>query len=429
MGVRRFDFASFDVSKLERTPTGGLVIQACLTRTGVFEYKTQTGQVIREYRPRESVFEPQSLASLAHAAVTHLHPVGMVTPENYEELAKGSVVPGSITEEGSNPALLNAKLTVQTADTIDLVLRKELLEVSCGYSCDIIEQSGTSPEGPYDRIQTNIRYNHVALGPEGWGRAGEICSIKLDGGGDLCIQYTHLPLSREKAKERMKHKIEKQKNTLRVDGVEFNLRTKSGRENGQRALENIVENLSVEVRNIRKDDSADAIAMLEQVLMMLKAMAGPMAEPSAEPMVDAEAAPAPAKDPNEKDQQAKDADSAPAQDPNAEIEKRADERASIIERAKLLNPKVETKGRTNAQIMSDALGAHNIRVDGSEERLRGAFDTFQAPRVHSSLRDARGSLGNNNERADSGDDAPTVSLEQDHKNRAATAWRKNKVNK
>ena len=33
----------------------------------------------------------------------------------------------------------------------------------------------------YDGIQRDIRYNHVGLGPEGWGRAGSEVSLRLDG--------------------------------------------------------------------------------------------------------------------------------------------------------------------------------------------------------------------------------------------------------
>jgi hypothetical protein len=32
----------------------------------------------------------------------------------------------------------------------------------------------------YDRVQRRIRYNHAALGPPGWGRAGADVSLRLD---------------------------------------------------------------------------------------------------------------------------------------------------------------------------------------------------------------------------------------------------------
>lgn len=50
MPVKRFDFAKFDISNLRRTPSGGVVVPACLTRTGVFTYQTTNGKTVREYR-------------------------------------------------------------------------------------------------------------------------------------------------------------------------------------------------------------------------------------------------------------------------------------------------------------------------------------------------------------------------------------------
>ena len=42
------------------------------------------------------------------------------------------------------------------------------------------------PDGtPYDRVQRNIRYNHVALGPRGWGRMGPRVRLRVDGAAYL----------------------------------------------------------------------------------------------------------------------------------------------------------------------------------------------------------------------------------------------------
>ena len=49
---------------------------------------------------------------------------------------------------------------------------------SCGYTCDLVDESGTYLGVPYTKRQTNIRYNHLSLVNEG--RAGEDARIKLD---------------------------------------------------------------------------------------------------------------------------------------------------------------------------------------------------------------------------------------------------------
>lgn len=407
MAVRRLDYASFDASKFARSPSGGLVVPARLTRTGVFEYKTPNGETVREYRPESEVFSQASLATLNDAPVTVKHPSGEVTPDNWSTVSKGHVVAGSAAKSDE---YLDAKLVLADAHTIDLALCKELVEISCGYTCDLVEEPGTSPAGePYDRVQTNIVYNHVALGGTNWGRAGKNCAIKLDSLGHTCFNADYNP-SFERL--RMKHSVTRKGKVLRVDGVAFNLATPGERVNGKKAVDNVLESLRLDVANIRKDDATEAMALLKQVMEMLSEMA--------EPMTDAEE---PASD---KEVPAKDAESAPsdkevpAKDADEEMEKRADERLSIVEKARALFSKVETKGKKNGEIMRAALAHNGVRLDGSEERIRGAFDAFPVPTQHQSLHDARGPVATPDVREDSNGET----FEETHHTVAATAWRK-----
>lgn len=169
------------ITRVEKTPQGGLLIPAFLTRSGVFEYKTRTG-VIREYRPPEEVFNPESMASLANAPVTFGHPpqsasnpMGHVTPETFREYVRGNVV-GGVTRDGDK---LAGNLAIQDREAALAVLTTDAKELSCGYRCDFDNTPGTSPEGqPYDRVQRNVRYNHVAIVSDG--RAGSEIGFRLD---------------------------------------------------------------------------------------------------------------------------------------------------------------------------------------------------------------------------------------------------------
>src|ERR1700752_2409292 len=157
MPVRRFDIST--IGELQRTPQGGIVAPAFLTRTGVFAYDQPDGKTIYEYRPPDEVFHVDSLATLPHAPVTNKHPDKPVAPDNFQKVAVGHVDAGSVKQEGDKIA---ARVVVQDARAIRDVSDGKRRQLSCGYDCDVEETPGVLPDGThYDRIQRNIRYNHV----------------------------------------------------------------------------------------------------------------------------------------------------------------------------------------------------------------------------------------------------------------------------
>lgn len=163
------------LAKSKRSPQGFARVDARLTRTGVLEYTRADGSLQRELRPEAEVFRADSLASLALAPVTDLHPSEMVGPSNARQFAVG--VCAAPRRDGNFVA---AELTIQPADVIAKVDAGERAEISCGYSCDLDETPGVYQGQHYDAIQRNIQYNHVALGPRGWGRAGADVCMRLD---------------------------------------------------------------------------------------------------------------------------------------------------------------------------------------------------------------------------------------------------------
>lgn len=178
--VHRFDVAT--LGNAERTPQGFLRIPAYLTRVGVLEYRRADGTVVRELRPRDEVFKADSLATLSAAPVTDLHPTEMVTPANVRELQIGHVSE----QVRADGALVAGHVTVQEASAIAAVQAGKRRELSCGYACRIDATPGVYEGEPYDQVQRDITYNHVALGPRNWGRAGRDVALRVDaadGGG------------------------------------------------------------------------------------------------------------------------------------------------------------------------------------------------------------------------------------------------------
>lgn len=176
------------LGELERTPQGGLRLPAYVTRVGVFTYKRADGRVVKEYRPAEEVFHADSLASLEGAPVTLGHP-GHVTPSNWGKHAVGHVESGR-----ADGIYVASHVRVQREDGIKGVEAKSLKEISCGYNARIEETPGEFEGEHYDCIQRDIRYNHVALGPENWGRAGNEVRLRLDSADDAAsYEYQKSP--------------------------------------------------------------------------------------------------------------------------------------------------------------------------------------------------------------------------------------------
>lgn len=160
---------------------GGLRVLGEVTRVGVFDYSDTSGNQWKEYRPPEEVGNPASLDTLKSAPVTDLHPTeGAVTPDNWRSLAVGNIG-DDIRFDDADGAVL-ADVVIQDGAEVKRVLARERKELSCGYDCDIDQTPGEAPDGTqYDCVQRNIRYNHVALGPVGWGRGGPDVALRMDG--------------------------------------------------------------------------------------------------------------------------------------------------------------------------------------------------------------------------------------------------------
>ena len=159
-----------------RTDEGYLDAKVKPTRAGVFLYMDAAGRTIRELRPPEEVFDAASLASLENKAITNSHPPKLLDAKNTSEYQKGVVFGAH--EKAPDGLHTQAGARIYDSDTIrDVLGGKE--EVSCGYTCDVIDQAGVHPVyGPYDKVQRNIRYNHLAI--EWRGRAGPGARLTTD---------------------------------------------------------------------------------------------------------------------------------------------------------------------------------------------------------------------------------------------------------
>ena len=176
--VHRTNFAG-TTSKVRPSPVdGGVVVDAAVARVGVLRYSDASGREWFELLPEEEVFAPASTGTLRGSAVTIDHPPKMVDADSWSALSVGHTV----ADAGREGDFLVVPLAVQTADAVAKVNAGELHDVSTGYTCRVEPTPGVWRGERYDAVRRELRYNHVALLPEGAGRAGTDVSLRLNGG-------------------------------------------------------------------------------------------------------------------------------------------------------------------------------------------------------------------------------------------------------
>lgn len=155
---------------------GSAIVEAVITRAGVFEYRADDGiNIVREYRSPKEVFNPNSMRSFEHMAVTLHHPrEGLVTIENRSALGKGSVLEG-VRRDGND---LVARLHITDGELLR-ALKAGTVAVSCGYEQHLVKGAGVTEDGErYDAAQTDIEGNHVAIVDVA--RAGDVARVRMD---------------------------------------------------------------------------------------------------------------------------------------------------------------------------------------------------------------------------------------------------------
>jgi hypothetical protein len=185
--VQRTDIGS--LRPVERRDDGTIVVDALLTRAGVFSYRQPDGSTRLELRLIEDVSRADSLKSFEGRPVTNNHPPDMVDARNARRYAVGSVL-GVPMMDGDH---VRGRLSVYDGDTVG-AMDGGKIEVSCGYTCDTLETPGTHPKyGRYDAIQKNIVGNHVAIVDRG--RAGPTARVRMDGWCTDLIDASTMPFS------------------------------------------------------------------------------------------------------------------------------------------------------------------------------------------------------------------------------------------
>lgn len=187
---KRYDNSIFKAAIDEN---GFLVDTPVVARIGVQVYYDAAGNMVREFRPAEEVFDEASLASFQGKPVTLDHVT--VTSDNAKDVVIGSI--SGKAEKMGNAVV--APIVIYDKAAIEKAMAGDAKELSVGYEAfvDYTPGYGNPLTGEYylkgdnssydsvpedfeefDAIQRNIRVNHLAMVYRG--RAG-IAKLNLDG--------------------------------------------------------------------------------------------------------------------------------------------------------------------------------------------------------------------------------------------------------
>lgn len=185
------------LTRAEFTPEGYLDDRPIITSVGIFEYTEPDGSIRRELRLPEEVFNQESLDSLKGKPIIITHDAGLIDKDNVAKEQIGTILTAGY-RDGDN---VRAEIVIHDTDRMK---KSGFKELSCGYNLDLDETPGEYKGQPYDAIQRNIRYNHLALVENA--RAGEQARLNID--------------SRDKkTKTGGKEPMAKIKKTRRADGL------------------------------------------------------------------------------------------------------------------------------------------------------------------------------------------------------------------
>lgn len=171
-------FIKLSAHKKEEKDTGYLVCEDCiLGSTGWLEYYAKELDIntvspmtkIRVYRSAEELFNPDSMDTLEHKAVTIHHPKDFVNVENDQYLRKGTIY--NVHRDGE---LLKADIII-TDEKAKTIMRK-IKCLSLGYKFNIVPLSDT------EFAMKDIIYNHIALVERGRSKVARVqdCAIEIE---------------------------------------------------------------------------------------------------------------------------------------------------------------------------------------------------------------------------------------------------------
>lgn len=177
--VTRYDNAEVTF----REENGLLIGEIALAKPDVYPYRDPDGTIHYEFKPPEEILSEEFLQQTCLLPITDEHPPeGEVTDSNIAKYIKGMT--------GTSPRI-EGNLVVNVGAVYDPQLKEQIKrgdkrQVSIGFRTVLVDKQGEFNGKKYDRVQTNIRLNHLAFTRAG--RCGDQCAIKVESLGRPAVE-------------------------------------------------------------------------------------------------------------------------------------------------------------------------------------------------------------------------------------------------
>lgn len=205
------------IGSIKRTDEGYLTGIAPVAKVGVMSYLLNDGSIRKELVTDETLFNFDFMETLKMKPITDSHPrEGAVNSINAKDRKVG-FTGETVKQDGK---YLITSLTITDNDSIKNIDNGKR-ELSPGYECDLLLQSGEFEGEKYDAIQIKRTYNHLALCDKA--RGGSDIKLNLD--SEDIEGYEITDLYRE---EKNDNSIILNSNggrfmeTYKLDGIEYN---------------------------------------------------------------------------------------------------------------------------------------------------------------------------------------------------------------
>lgn len=175
LGICRVDFIGQKIGKINRTDEGYLSGTAAVAKVGVMAYFLSDGTVRRELVTEDTLFNPDSMATLRLKPITDQHPPETLLDSKTVKRRKVGFTGETVCRDGD---YLVSSVVVTDDDAV-VNVDEGRRELSPGYHCDLLLEPGTFNGQPYDAVQLSRRYNHLALCDRA--RGGSDLRLNLDG--------------------------------------------------------------------------------------------------------------------------------------------------------------------------------------------------------------------------------------------------------
>lgn len=288
-----------NLTSREFTDEGFLKVPAHVSRTGIQQYLASElsldgdpNRIVNVLRPKNEVFDKDSLDSFNAIDMTNDHPNGLVNSKNYKSVSVGTVK-GSGVQDGD---MVKCNLIVKDENAIKSI-KNGKNNLSVGYTA--LYDNNVPADADYEFIQSQIRANHIALTsqPRAGNKAkifdnkpnqerGNSMKITLDSGKEIAIEDEKLAIlvndsisnlqkiNTSLAEEKEKLAIELEKSKASFDAIEKKLEEVKKLSSDEAINEKIklVNSTILEAKKINSEISFDTTDILEIKKTTLKSV-------------------------------------------------------------------------------------------------------------------------------------------------------------